>query len=315
MKFNIALLFLLITSQVFSQHTDQVFDRVWMTASTNIYPVTLRKRFTEDERFKLRRKLGPAPSLKKISEVINPFFKSLGVSHTGFYTKEDEMFHFLKSTFQESNSGFTNLADEYFKRTKESAKIFHFKNRKIGYVHLWTGSHHESAAFLNHLTKSLFKDTDGMILDLRGGHGGAWWEHLVPFFEDTSTFFEATRISPDGSKEVFKLESKKNPQYYSRPMVVMIDAKVTSGKEALAFQFAKTGRAQLVGVRTAGAFVAGKPYFVHEAIDYLLYLSVEGLLLDGINLEGNGVEPDLKTSSNQLAAAKKEMIRLLNRSL
>ncbi len=88
-------------------------------------------------------------------------------------------------------------------------------------------------------------------------------------------------------------ESKINPDPYLKPMVVLINEGVRSGKEALAFQFKKTRRAKLIGTQTAGFFVAGGAYFREPELPYFLYLSSKGLLLDGVNLEGNGVLPDI----------------------
>jgi carboxyl-terminal processing protease len=187
-----------------------------------------------------------------------------------------------------------DLTEAYHHATLESAKVLQLKNKRIGYVHLWTGTHEDSSKLLDRLVKGKFKDTDGMILDLRGGFGGAWWEHLMPFYPDTSSFFKATLVKTDGTKVPLEMDFEKNEHAYKKPMVVLINEGVRSGKEAMAFQLKKTKRALLVGTTTAGHFVAGKAYFVERALPYVLYLSVNGLLLDGHDIEGKGVPPDIK---------------------
>jgi carboxyl-terminal processing protease len=187
-----------------------------------------------------------------------------------------------------------NIADAFFLATKSSAKVIKLQGKKIGYVRLWTGSHLESASLLDKLVNEKFKSVDGMVLDLRGGYGGAWWDHLIPFFPNTSSFFKATKINRDGTKNELPMEFKENPHHFKKPMVVLINEGVRSGKEALAYQFKKTKRALLVGTTTAGYFVAGRPFFVEENVPYILYLSVYGILLDGENIEGIGVRPDLE---------------------
>ena len=47
-----------------------------------------------------------------------------------------------------------------------------------------------------------------------------------------------------------------------------------------------------MGVTTAGAFVSGKGIFASESKPYILFLSVAGMLLDGIDIEGVGVKAD-----------------------
>jgi C-terminal processing protease CtpA/Prc len=42
--------------------------------------------------------------------------------------------------------------------------------------------------------------------------------------------------------------------------------------------------------------VAGGAYFNEPELPYFLYLSSKGLLLDGIDIEGVGVEPDIEVT-------------------
>jgi carboxyl-terminal processing protease len=180
----------------------------------------------------------------------------------------------------------------YVDAIKSSVTEFSIKKKRIGYVHLWTGTHDQTVIELNQALERL-KDTDGIILDLRDGYGGAWWSHLDPFYQDTSSYFKATWVDRDGNKTEMLPEAKQNKLSYSKPMIVLINEGVRSGKEALAFQFKKTKRATLLGTPTAGYFVGGGAYFREKELPYFLYLSSKGLLLDGVDLEGNGVNPDI----------------------
>jgi len=194
------------------------------------------------------------------------------------------------------------------------------ENKKIGYIHLWTGTHEDTKKELAAAVKTL-KYVDGLILDLRDGFGGAWYDHLDPFFESTSSYFESTSLHRNGEQIRNKVELKANQGTFIKPMVVIINEGVRSGKEALAFQFKKTKRAILVGTRTAGYFVAGGAYFTDPMLPYFLYLSSQGLLLDGVNLEGKGIEPDInvewpiETASSedpQLEKSIKVLLKKLN---
>jgi carboxyl-terminal processing protease len=183
----------------------------------------------------------------------------------------------------------------YIEATQKSTRIIPHKNKKIGYVHLWTGTHDESVQALQKSINEL-RDTDALILDLRDGYGGAWWNHLDPFFQSTRYYFKATWVDRDNKTTDMNPELKENTQFYTRPMVVLINEGVRSGKEALAFQFKKTKRATLVGTKTAGFFVGGAAHFRDLGLPYFLYLSSKGLLLDGVDLEGNGVTPDVQVA-------------------
>ena len=184
------------------------------------------------------------------------------------------------------------LQRAYVEAIKSSVSRFASGKKMIGYVHLWTGTHEETSVELQKAVHSL-RDCDAIILDLRNGYGGAWWDHLDPFYKNTSSYFKATWIERNGKKSDTFSERKKNRDSYNRPMAVLINEGVRSGKEALAFQFKKTKRALLIGTKTAGFFVAGGAYFRETELPYFLYLSSKGLLLDGVNLEGHGIEPDI----------------------
>ncbi len=197
------------------------------------------------------------------------------------------------------------LHQSYISATKNSVREIKKEDKTFGYVHLWTGTHDETKKELAKAVKSL-KHVDGFILDLRDGFGGAWYDHLDPFFEDSSTYFESAFILRDGTKNKSKPESKTNPESFKKPMVVIINEGVRSGKEALAFQFKKTKRATLIGTRTAGFFVAGAAHMRELSLPYFLYLSSQGLLLDGVDLEGKGVEPDVNVDWPLQAGASED---------
>lgn len=178
--------------------------------------------------------------------------------------------------------------------SKKSVTTFTTKNgQKIGYIHLWSGTHPESSKFLAQAVAQLKKQKiTSLILDLRGGYGGAWWEHLDPFFPDTSTYMKM-EINAGGETEIMESPFKKNKNYYSGPMAVLINEGVRSGKEALAYQFKKTKRAILIGEKTPGYFSTGEYFYADEPLNYILYLCIYQLKLDGNIIEGIGIQPDL----------------------
>ncbi len=175
----------------------------------------------------------------------------------------------------------------------ESAHTYEIGKQKVGYVHLWSGTHKNILNKFKEIIETEFHDMDGIILDLRGGFGGAWYEYLDPFFPDRNDFFEYTWIDRDGEEKLNKPQSQVNEIHFSGPMVVLINEGVRSGKEALAYQFKKTKRAVLIGTNTKGAFTAGRGIFNDEKLPYFLYLATGELLLDGTRVEGFGISPDI----------------------
>jgi carboxyl-terminal processing protease len=178
--------------------------------------------------------------------------------------------------------------------TAASRRVVDCGYRRFMYLHLWSGTHD---VFLNILENAVAgaraESVDGFILDLRDGYGGAWWPYLDPFFVDRETYFTATRVGADGESEVMKAEQRFNGDAWDGPMAVLINGGTRSGKESLAYQFRKTGRAKLFGDVSSGAFTAGQGGFADRDVDFMFYLSVFEMRLDGTVIEGVGVTPDV----------------------
>ncbi|MBX9767636.1 MAG: hypothetical protein K2X47_10230, partial [Bdellovibrionales bacterium] len=192
-----------------------------------------------------------------------------------------------------------NIHRTLIKASIQSTKVIQKNGVRIGYFHLWSGTHSAFLDALRNAVTELGPQTDGMILDLRDGYGGAWWDYLDPFFPSREKMFVATTVSRDGEREILLRESRRPGILYEKPLVILINEGVRSGKESLAFEFQKSKRATLVGTRTAGAFVSGRGYFSEENVSYILFLSVQGMELDGKVLEGSGVAPDIEVNYSQ----------------
>lgn len=189
-----------------------------------------------------------------------------------------------------------NWSEAFQEATRRSVRIIETEGGAIGYVRLWVGTHPQSAALLREIVSRLKPTVQSLILDLRGGYGGAWWEHLDPFYTDSSSYFIAQWIDAGGEMTPESAETHSNPSAFTGPMAVLINEGVRSGKEALTHQFKRTGRARLIGTRTPGYFSAGGYYFTDEPVDYGLYLCATRVTLDGTQIEGVGIAPDEEVS-------------------
>ena len=188
---------------------------------------------------------------------------------------------------------FENPNQSMLSAMRNSQRTIDVNGKKIGYLHLWSGTHDEILKSFEEIITNEFVEHDSIILDLRGGFGGAWYDYLDLFFPDRSDYFEVTYVDRNGVRLV-KPEPKINRRFFSGPMVVLINEGTRSGKEALAFQFKKSSRAILVGTTTQGAFNSGLSIFTEEEKPYFLFLSIVEPLLDGEKVEGVGVTPDIE---------------------
>lgn len=158
--------------------------------------------------------------------------------------------------------------------TLASSRVIPSSGKRIGYFHLWAGTHPRFQEALVNAVREFAGTTDGLILDLRDGFGGAGPSWLNPFFDHDE-------------------EGRAIPPLYAKPLVVLINGGTRSGKEWLAFLLQRAKRATLVGTRTAGYFVAGQPFEI-GAGRFLLFLAVNGDGPPGVDIEGKGVTPEIE---------------------
>jgi len=194
-----------------------------------------------------------------------------------------------------------------------SLKTIEYRGHRFAYVRLWWL---RGTEMKNTLEFGIHRanETEGIIIDIRDGYGGDMgYEFIAPFLQ--YGLGEVT-VESKGRKQTFKSIAGCD-----KPVVVLINSGSRSGKEVLAYLFKKTGRGVLVGERTAGYVTGGRKKEISS--DTFLYYGAANMLIDGMLLEGVGVEPDIEVPFDirfaagkdiQLERAKDEMVRLIEAS-
>lgn len=177
-----------------------------------------------------------------------------------------------------------NGTDFFLDGTKNSSRIIEAGGKKYGYIHLWTMSNEAQKSALAGAVYGKFKDTDGMILDIRDGFGGRPEGFGDPFFR------------PEVKLDWVMPEFTNHQLFgYGKPLVVLINKGSRSAKEVFAFIMKKSGRATLVGEKTGGNVLGTTPM----RLDNWGYLEIPAVdvLTDGTRLEKVGVSPDITVAS------------------
>jgi carboxyl-terminal processing protease len=175
---------------------------------------------------------------------------------------------------------------EWLEAQTAGTRVLESQGRRIGYVPVWSCAGVEVGPALTEAFRGALADADALVLDLRGGWGGCSPD-LVALFDPAVP--DLTRVERQGNRTVFRSAWRK-------PLVVLIDGGSRSGKEMVARAFQRSGRAVLVGERTAGAVLAGQPFLLSDGS--LLFLAVQDVLVDGERLEGVGVKPEVPVADD-----------------
>jgi carboxyl-terminal processing protease len=170
----------------------------------------------------------------------------------------------------------------FLKAMEESARIIDANGAKIGYIHVWSYAGAQYQQLLEReLSSGRLKAADALVWDLRDGWGGAEAEYLHLF---TGRAPITTLINRDGRRSVANVSWRK-------PVAMLINDGTRSGKEILAYGFRQYGVGEVIGSRTAGAVLAGRPYLLSDGS--LVLVAVADVLVDGRRLEGVGVMPTI----------------------
>ncbi|MCW3097201.1 MAG: ctpA [Chthonomonadaceae bacterium] len=172
--------------------------------------------------------------------------------------------------------------EEWLEAQKAGIRIFTLQNRRIAYMPLFSGAGDEYQQAAQDAIAGPLRKADALILDFRNGFGG--------FSPDFVTLFDAN-VPVLVMKDRAGKTTLWNRQW-RKPLYVLINGGSHSGKEMVAFALQRRHLATLVGERTGGAVLGGRPYLLSDGS--LMYLAVADCVVDGQRLEGRGVKPDLE---------------------
>ncbi|HSK78952.1 MAG TPA: S41 family peptidase [Thermoanaerobaculia bacterium] len=174
-----------------------------------------------------------------------------------------------------------NPKQEWLEAQKAGTRIVEFRGTRVAYAPLWSCAGDDHRELLKEALQGDLAEAHALVLDLRGGWGGCNPDFVNLFNPQVP---QLTRIDREGRRSTF-------PATWTKPLVVLIDGGSRSGKEAVSRALQRHKLGTLVGERTAGAVLAGKPILLADGS--LLYLAVSDVLVDGERLEGVGVTPDV----------------------
>lgn len=172
----------------------------------------------------------------------------------------------------------------FLEAQQASTQVIQRDGKKIGYVHIWSNAAEPDQEKLREdLIYGRLRDAQALVLDLRDGWGGGDIGYLNIFtaMEGPSV----TSIPRNGKRYTYISQWKK-------PVVMVINEGSRSSKEILAYAFQQHKIGPVIGSKTTGAVVAGRPFLMSDGS--FLYLAVSDVFINETQrLEGKGVTPDI----------------------
>jgi len=184
----------------------------------------------------------------------------------------------------------------YYVAMQRSIKTLVRNALTIGYIHIWSYAGQDfHDLLLSEMAFGAFRDVDALLIDLRDGLGGASEEYLDVFRKEVR--FRSTTGLADSEVRV----------RWSKPTVLVVDGTTRSGKEVFAYLFQQRKLGKVVGSKTAGHVMFGRPFLLADGT--VLYVAVREHAVNGVKLEGRGVVPDVMVDvTNQPVSATDPLI-------
>lgn len=150
---------------------------------------------------------------------------------------------------------------------------------------------------------SFLGQVDAFILDLRGNPGGGegLGQYLASFFfgEEPAHLYSRYYAVEDTTREYRTLPDLPPLRMPDVPLLVLVDGGSGSAAENLAYSLKNTGRAKVVGERTAGAGLSSTRVELPGGFGAVLPIARVFDPRTGRDFEGTGVEPDLAVASGE----------------
>ena len=161
-------------------------------------------------------------------------------------------------------------------------------DKEIGYIRIVSFISSEGPVeFIDAMNK--VKDTNALILDLRGNTGGLFQNavFVANMFLDEGKIVKV--IGRGGHNSSYTAEEKEYT--YDKPLIVLVDGESASASEIVSAALKDNGRAMIVGTKTFGKGVVQKVYDMPNNMGMNLTIA-RYLTPNGNDINKKGIEPN-----------------------
>ncbi|MHC4938791.1 MAG: S41 family peptidase [Planctomycetota bacterium] len=183
---------------------------------------------------------------------------------------------------------------------KEKTKT---KKSEVAYIHLSMMNQQNLAKFQSAVAGWMRnKKIKGMILDVRGNGGGNIHNQLMQILTTKPLAEVQRRGQPRTTQPI--------PVYWDKPTVVLINERSFSDAEVFPYMFQAAKRGKVIGVPTAGGVIGTNDVQLSDGTTFRIP-RVGFWGMDGTNLEGLGVKPDIlveETPEDRLSGKDRQLL-------
>ena len=193
-------------------------------------------------------------------------------------------------------------------------------DKQIGYIRISSFISSETPIeFIDAMNK--VKDTNALILDLRGNTGGLFQNavFVADIFLENKNIVSV--LGRGGHKSLYKTHSKS--YVYKKPMAVLVDNESASASEIVSGALKDNDRAIIVGTKTFGKGLVQKVFLMPNSTGMNLTIA-RYLTPDDIDINKKGITPDylvqitnedrITNNDRQLNFAKKTLLVEIERN-
>lgn len=193
-------------------------------------------------------------------------------------------------------------------------------DKQIGYIRISSFiSANTPIEFIDAMNK--VKDTNALILDLRGNTGGLFQNALfvADIFLDNKNIVSV--LGRGGHKSLYKTHSKS--YIYDKPMAVLVDSESASASEIVSGALKDNDRAIIIGTKTFGKGLVQKVFTLPNSTGMNLTIA-RYLTPDNIDINKKGITPDyqilltnddiVNNNDRQLNFARKTLLSEIERN-
>jgi len=143
-------------------------------------------------------------------------------------------------------------------------------------------------------------NTDALILDLRGNHGGdpASVQYLCSFLFDKKTHLNDIEMRGQGTTQFWTVKVPTN-NFFNKPVYVLTSKSTGSGAEECAYDIQSLHRGTIVGESTWGGANPGQMVRLNDHFGVFIPQGRAMNPYTHTNWEGKGVQPDVAVPADQ----------------